>query len=115
MNNRDDHTKNFSYLMRQDGVWELSPAYDLTFNTGMNGHHQMDVEGETYRITRQHLLNLAKNSGLKVSECERLIDSIISVARSRIVNLVDGNYGVSRETASFIKSQVESNIQLIEC
>lgn len=114
MNNRDDHTKNFSYLMRQDGAWELSPAYDLTFNTGMNGHHQMDVEGETYIITRQHLLNLAKNSGLNISKSEMLIDSIISVARNRISNLFDFNYGVSRETAFYIKAKVEENIRLLE-
>ena len=26
----DDHTKNFSFMMRQGGSWELAPAYDLT-------------------------------------------------------------------------------------
>ena len=26
----DDHTKNFSFLMREGGRWELAPAYDLT-------------------------------------------------------------------------------------
>ena len=26
----DDHTKNFSFLMREGGAWKLAPAYDLT-------------------------------------------------------------------------------------
>ena len=26
----DDHTKNFSFLMTEDGKWHLAPAYDLT-------------------------------------------------------------------------------------
>ena len=26
----DDHTKNFSFMMKEDGVWRLAPAYDLT-------------------------------------------------------------------------------------
>jgi len=29
--NCDDHTKSFSFLLRQGGSWELSPAYDITF------------------------------------------------------------------------------------
>lgn len=29
--NRDDHSKNHGYVMSEDGMWELSPAYDLTF------------------------------------------------------------------------------------
>lgn len=26
-NNRDDHPKNFSYLMSKDGSWKFAPAY----------------------------------------------------------------------------------------
>ena len=32
--NRDDHAKNFSFLMDSQGQWKLSPAYDLTFSSG---------------------------------------------------------------------------------
>lgn len=28
--NRDDHTRQHSYLMGADGEWRLAPAYDLT-------------------------------------------------------------------------------------
>jgi len=28
--NCDDHSKNFSFMLREGGKWELSPAYDLT-------------------------------------------------------------------------------------
>ena len=33
----DDHTKNFSFLMREGGAWELAPAYDL-INTSLHLH-----------------------------------------------------------------------------
>ena len=35
-NNTDDHNKNFSFLMDENGHWQLSPAYDMTyiFNVG---------------------------------------------------------------------------------
>ena len=29
--NNDDHTKNHAFLMAEDGTWNLSPAYDVTF------------------------------------------------------------------------------------
>ena len=37
--NRDDHSKNFSFLMNSDGKWAFAPAYDLTYTS--NGYHQM--------------------------------------------------------------------------
>jgi hypothetical protein len=36
--NKDDHAKNFSFIW-QGALWELAPAYDLTFNHGMGGEH----------------------------------------------------------------------------
>ncbi|MCB4235424.1 type II toxin-antitoxin system HipA family toxin [Kaistella anthropi] len=33
--NRDDHAKNFSFLMNEFGEWKLSPYYDLTFSNGI--------------------------------------------------------------------------------
>lgn len=37
--NKDDHSKNFSFLMNSEGKWAFAPAYDLTYTT--NGYHQM--------------------------------------------------------------------------
>lgn len=36
-NNRDDHTKNFGYVMNESMQWELAPCYDLTYNVGVGG------------------------------------------------------------------------------
>lgn len=63
-NNRDDHSKNFSFLLGKDGRWQVSPAYDLTYCVGPGGEHQMDICGETREPSRQHLLELAKKGGL---------------------------------------------------
>ncbi|MEZ5480432.1 MAG: type II toxin-antitoxin system HipA family toxin [Thiolinea sp.] len=42
--NRDDHAKNFAFIRREQG-WELSPAFDLTFSSGMNNQHTTDIAG----------------------------------------------------------------------
>ncbi len=63
-NNRDDHSKNFSFLLRKDDRWQFSPAYDLTYSEGPNGEHQMDICGQTRAPARSHLLQLADKTGV---------------------------------------------------
>jgi len=41
--NRDDHAKNFSFLMDTTGAWQAAPAYDLTFSSGPGGEHSTTV------------------------------------------------------------------------
>ncbi len=56
--NRDDHTKNTSYLMDRTGTWTLSPAYDLVFSYGPGGEHSMAVGGEGRSPTLDDLLRV---------------------------------------------------------
>ena len=56
--NRDDHSKNFSFLMDETGEWRTSPAYDLTFSSGPNGHQSTTVMGEGLRPGIDHLRRL---------------------------------------------------------
>jgi serine/threonine-protein kinase HipA len=81
-NNRDDHPKNFSYLLTQDRRWILSPAYDLNFCEGTGGYHQMDVCGEARNIQRSHLLRLAEQGGLDVRWAGLTIERLLAVSAS---------------------------------
>jgi serine/threonine-protein kinase HipA len=53
--NRDDHTKNFSFLREQGGPWELSPAFDITHayarHSRWTARHLMSVNGRFEAIT----------------------------------------------------------------
>lgn len=44
--NRDDHVKNFAFIVDGNDGWKLSPAFDLTFSTGMGGEHTTSVSGQ---------------------------------------------------------------------
>jgi serine/threonine-protein kinase HipA len=112
MNNRDDHTKNFSYLMNQNGQWELSPAYDLTFNTGLNGYHQMDIEGEALKPSRKNLLDLAKNAGLNLNKSEGLLNEILAVTKNSSRHIND--YPLRKQTARTIETTLDQNRKLLE-
>lgn len=43
--NRDDHARNFSFLLK-NGKWRLSPAYDLLPSNGFNGFHTTTIAGQ---------------------------------------------------------------------
>ncbi|MDP3517893.1 MAG: type II toxin-antitoxin system HipA family toxin [Pseudohongiella sp.] len=58
--NRDDHSKNFSFLMGPDGQWHLSPAYDLTFSSGPRGEQSTMVMGEGRRPGIEQLIQLGE-------------------------------------------------------
>jgi serine/threonine-protein kinase HipA len=65
--NRDDHSKNFSFLMDKNGQWKLSPAYDLTFSNASYGFHSTTVAGESKNPGLKQLAELAKHFGVKNS------------------------------------------------
>lgn len=92
--NRDDHARNFAFLMDARGSWRASPAYDLTYSHGPGGEHTMLVDTEGANPTRAHLEKLAASVGLRrtatvidevraaVSKFHRFADEA-GVARSR--------------------------------
>lgn len=82
--NQDDHTKNISFLMGEDGQWRLSPAYDMgyAFNPqgGWTSMHQMSVNGKFDKISRADLLACAAANDIK--EADDIIDQICDAASS---------------------------------
>lgn len=63
--NRDDHSKNFSFLMDKQGSWQFAPVYDLTFSYSAFGQHSTMVAGESKSPGTKHLLQLAGHFGVK--------------------------------------------------
>ncbi len=74
--NRDDHAKNFSFLMDQKGIWYVSPAYDLTFSSGPFGEHSTMIMGEGKNPTLSHFLKLAKIVGIKQQKAIEIINEV---------------------------------------
>ncbi|MCG8328439.1 MAG: type II toxin-antitoxin system HipA family toxin [Chitinophagales bacterium] len=77
--NRDDHSKNFSFLMDARGNWKLAPAYDLTFSFSSHGYHSTTVVGEGKSPGKKQLLELAKIFGVKdVDEIINQVKEVVS-------------------------------------
>lgn len=58
--NRDDHAKNFSFVM-VGTEWRFSPAYDLTFSGGPMGEQSTSVVGNGKDPSVKELLQLGEN------------------------------------------------------
>ena len=63
--NRDDHAKNFSFLLNTRNEWVFAPAYDLVFSYGPGGEQSTLVMGEGKQPKEEHLLRLAKQHRIK--------------------------------------------------
>ncbi|KVC95353.1 toxin HipA [Burkholderia ubonensis] len=113
-NNRDDHPKNFAYIMSPSGEWKLAPAYDVTFCEGPDGYHQMDVMGEALAIDRKAMLSLADEAEISADVAGGIIDRFCDVASqfaAMTENLFPG--GVTQDTLHVIQARIDDNIDLL--
>lgn len=108
-NNRDDHTKNFALRMNRQMAWELAPAFDLTFNVGPGGYHQMSVMGEAKVPGREHLLQLARACDIGESIAKQAIEEMGEVAQG--LNDALDSHAVRRVTRQSISDVVMGNLR----
>ncbi|MEQ1829214.1 MAG: type II toxin-antitoxin system HipA family toxin [Pirellula sp.] len=104
--NRDDHAKNFAYLMDEEGNWRLSPAYDLTFSGGPGGEHCTTVSGEGKHPAAEHLLLLASTFSIGAKEAKQIIEQVKSVVLDwkRYAEMAS----VARASATMITKEISS-------
>jgi serine/threonine-protein kinase HipA len=75
--NRDDHSKNFSYLYNEkEDRWVLSPAYDLTYSYSVGGEHATTVNGNGMNPGMDDVLAVAEKIGLNLPRAKRIAISI---------------------------------------
>ena len=76
--NRDDHLKNFAFLMDENGKWALAPFFDFTYSEGPNGWHTLSVAGEGANPGEADLLRLARDVGLTNKDAQCIIEKVKS-------------------------------------
>ena len=81
----DDHDKNFSFIMSEDGSWRLSPAYDLTFtvnykNRFIADRHAMSIGESDRLVSIGQLKRLASENDVR--NADSIISQIVSAIQS---------------------------------
>ena len=107
--NRDDHSKNHGYIMSDDGVWQLSPAYDLTFSTGPGGEHWTSYSGEGRNPTTANLLRVARVASIRDTAARAIIDQVKAAVIT--FRTIAKDTGVPDETSAPIARQIETIYQ----
>jgi serine/threonine-protein kinase HipA len=105
--NRDDHAKNFSFIMTGSGDWKVSPAYDLTFSNGPRGEHCTSVMGNGKNPGTQELLKLGAQVGLNKANVETIIAEIKDAVSCW--SEFASEAGVSARSKKFIQTQLKIN------
>lgn len=101
--NRDDHSKNFSFLMNAKGEWQFAPAYDLTFSYSGYGFHSTMIARESKNPERSELMKLSthfrlKNVGSIIEDVQEPISQWGAIAIEQ---------GITKETRNTIQSAMD--------
>jgi serine/threonine-protein kinase HipA len=103
--NKDDHSKNFAYLLDPSsrGAWQLSPAFDLTFSTGMSNYHTTSISGSG-NPGFSDLESVANR--LKVKNWLQVLDDVRG-AIARWPGFA-GNYGITNARTKSIQKELNA-------
>ncbi len=82
--NCDDHTKNFSFRLKQGEQWHLAPAYDVCYsydpqNMWVN-RQTLSINGKHKNINKEDMMTIAKTNNIKKGE--KIIEEINVVVKS---------------------------------
>lgn len=91
--NCDDHTKNFSFRMKRDDAWTLSPAYDICYAFDPKSiwvsQHALSINGKRKNQTKDDLLTVAKSMNIK--KASKIITEITGIVKDwkKYADMVD--------------------------
>lgn len=110
-NNTDDHNKNFSFLLEENGPWRMAPAYDVTFifntnGTGPNLERRLSVGGKISDISKSDLLDFAKQNDIKNATA---IINRVAEAIGKFNEFAD-RYDISQPWRSIIQKTLNDNL-----
>ena len=107
--NRDDHTKNFSFLHKEGGDWQLAPAYDITHahnsTSKWTQNHQMSINGKLDKISLIDLRTVGDRQ--LIPDYENVIREVLETV-ARWTDFAE-TAGLSAETSIGIHSDLIAN------
>jgi len=107
--NYDDHTKNFSFMMKKNENWSLAPAYDLCFSYDPSNHwvnkQTLSVNGKRLGIKKEDFMTIAKDNNIKKGA--KIIEAINTTLKSW------NSYAAQAEVRADLKERIQKNLNTI--
>lgn len=108
--NHDDHTKNFGFLMDDQGKWSLSPAFDMTYSYDPTGKwtnkHQINLNTKSTNFTFEDIISFGKYCNLSSKKATDILRKT-KKAFSNFENLAN-EYEVSND----LKNTILNNLRM---
>jgi len=109
--NHDDHSKNFTFMMNQDGNWSLSPAYDVVYSYAEGNRwidvHWMTLNGKRDDFVRADLHALGTISPMFT---RKFIDEVIEETKDSVSQW--RRLATDNAVPQHLISRVESNLRI---
>lgn len=111
-NNTDDHNKNFSFIMNEDGSWRLSPAYDITYildNGGFlpNEDHCLYIRTKLRNIIRDDVIQFARENGIRRPDA--IIRDVVEALKQ--FRSIATKYGVSEKWTGRVETTIINHLK----
>lgn len=107
--NYDDHTKNFSFMMKKGERWKLAPAYDLCFSFDSGNQwvskQTLSVNGKQLNITKADLMTIAKDNNIKKGG--KIVDEINPIVQAW------NTYAKRAELRYDLKERIRANLNTL--
>lgn len=88
--NRDDHSKNFTYLYDEgEERWLLSPAYDLTYSNSLGGEHATTIHGNGRSPGMADILEVANSIGINQRKAKTIAEQVYECVRKRLKSYLE--------------------------
>lgn len=110
-NNTDDHNKNFSFVMDEEGNWRLAPAYDITYILDYGGFrpnedHCLYVRAKLRDITRDDVIQFAKDNGIRRPDA--IIRDVVNALRQ--FRVVATKHGVAERWIGRVETTIADHL-----
>ena len=108
--NQGDHSKNWAFLQNDDGTWQLSPAYDITFSPTPFNEHATAFAGYSKPPPLKAIQTLASAASfakwsLAQQVIEEIVESLSTFAQTAKI------LGVKPSTIKLIEKQLDQTWQ----
>ena len=96
-------------MLWSDGIWTLSPAYDVTFACDSGNKwlqaHQMTINGKRSNISTNDMISCGQNMDIKTSKCRKIIEEVRDAVKEWPE--VAHSVGIRVSTADLINKEIE--------
>jgi serine/threonine-protein kinase HipA len=110
--NCDDHSKNFSFLMDNNGSWRLAPAYDVTFAHNEQNiwlrEHLTGIDGKFSNVTKKDIIGFADRHEIQYAK-KSLKEIAYAIARWREYA---GQAGLTQDAVDAVAVSLENTDEL---